>query len=1413
MASSVTDDDYDSDDSCGSSDTGAINDSDTDSGNSSDADTRTTDATDQLSDVGSDEEEDEDEDGTEDEANIAWSGVRKTIPIMLFRPECIYTKVRRLYATGEKYHLAYKMVRTECKVVHQILRKHGFRDVHPNSSDFNLMWTGSHVKPYTLRSLTEFQKVNHFPRSYEITRKDRLYKNFQRMQQSKGVRHFDFLPQTFVTPTEYDDLVAAHMKERGTWIVKPVASSRGRGISLINNPQHVPMDGNHVVSRYISNPLLIDGFKFDCRLYVAVTSFDPLRAYLYEEGLARFATVQYNHTNKTIKNVMMHLTNYSLNKRSNDYVRCNDLNIEDYGNKWSFGAMVRYLQKKGKDVKGMLGRIEEVVSKTLLCAELPVATACKMFMPHRGNCFELYGFDILIDENLKPWVLEVNLSPSLACDAPIDLKIKSNMVSDLFSLIGFIAQDPMMRRISQSKRNQELAASSVLRQQRQRPQSASVSSRPSSAKKSKDVGNQSEKALTAEERRVVTESKDEYQRRVVFVNVVSSCFYKYRNFLESRTNLNQVLHSRLYPDNMFDLSSGTGLFTRAKKVTSTILQELADRELQEHLCQFTRKLDTTENVSGRKQVRNKVRQRYPTLKRMFSAGVMRSAVKSERQEREPLVQGKLEDTQKSSAQAVHSRSSQPTGHKPGSSSVTSSQSSLASGKAQQDGGRSGTQQDGGKGRINPSGKPPVAPPAGSKDNKGARMVLEVQKQPSAKEIRESINVPEIMNSGGDISKLQARLAFATYLLRVQQRLLDETHKPPELLEESAQNDEQMDLVLRFLKRAAGNLQQPFKVIVPSRKLPAHDRRRVLAKQLVDFVQIYNKETEQMDLRRKMDQKLGNPTKDKENDPTEDRFSQFTTIATESELEELLTTYTKQNKSASIFLGTSCSPVSYKHVGDVMARPVSSTTSATVAGLPEGAQPGCSNTATSLHHQRHHSGEGSAVAHGGESRDKETGAGDAAYPISATQNRRPQSTPSGGLRPTSSDAVATSSYGAQTNSSRQRPVSAKMGHRDTGGNSQLLHRPTSAFAQREPPGGEIAARLFSESSQQAIQEALQRLARRQAVRQYSASSSQNQNVVTQQYLQHYNSGGSGGIIPAPATGHHHQASASLTSAARASAHASRSSSSLVNPHQHQHSRGHSWDGLRSQSNSTLDGSMPTSWTAAQPSISQSASASQLRNQFSSQDLPVNGTNVKGTADEPRNGDGEMLWKRDTTGAHHPQQQRMHNPLGSQHFQNVLQQNGLRSPSNPSSDEGGRAAQKQPLSLQEKRQISHDMTQQSKAKHQEKIAQAHSNASALREALQRNAASSGHPTGHSSNHAPGQIKPRPPVKSSQARKPVSVQRMARTTQLDEPSPTAPSQPSPTFYSGLKYNNMTGTTKVPSSGISNIYNSGYQSAVVRH
>jgi hypothetical protein len=100
------------------------------------------------------------------------------------------------------------------------------------------------------------------------------------------------------------------------WIAKPAASSQGKGIVVTNKLSEIPNKGSpHIVSEYINNPLLFDGFKFDLRIYVGITSINPLRIYVYEEGLTRFATAKYSNSVGNKKNAKFtHLTNYSLNK-------------------------------------------------------------------------------------------------------------------------------------------------------------------------------------------------------------------------------------------------------------------------------------------------------------------------------------------------------------------------------------------------------------------------------------------------------------------------------------------------------------------------------------------------------------------------------------------------------------------------------------------------------------------------------------------------------------------------------------------------------------------------------------------------------------------------------------------------------------------------------------------------------------------------------------------------------------------------------------------------------------------------------------------------------------------------------------------------------------------------------------------
>eukprot|EP00742_Colponemidia_sp_Colp-10_P003406 GILJ01003627.1.p1 GENE.GILJ01003627.1~~GILJ01003627.1.p1 ORF type:complete len:790 (+),score=95.75 GILJ01003627.1:266-2371(+) len=317
------------------------------------------------------------------------------------------------------------------------LKSAGFRLT--TGEQWNAMWTGV-LKPEDLKDFTEYQKCNHFPGTWALGRKDNLWRNVSRMKRMYN-KHFDFVPATYLLPTDYDRFQADREEDpKAFWILKPCASSCGRGIRVLTNKSKVKKK-NSLIQRYLANPMTINGYKFDLRIYVLVSSFDPLRIYLYEDGLTRFATEKYSTSAKTVKTRYMHLTNYSVNKKAEKFVKNSNPNEDMTGSKWSLKAFKKYLTEQNLDVEEIFERIKDVIIKTIISVEAQVVNNLNRATRHRGVCFELYGFDILIDKHLKPWLLEVNVSPSLSSSSPLDRKIKHTLLSDVFNLVGFVAFD------------------------------------------------------------------------------------------------------------------------------------------------------------------------------------------------------------------------------------------------------------------------------------------------------------------------------------------------------------------------------------------------------------------------------------------------------------------------------------------------------------------------------------------------------------------------------------------------------------------------------------------------------------------------------------------------------------------------------------------------------------------------------------------------------------------------------------------------------------------------------------------------------------------------------------------------------------------------------------------------------------
>jgi hypothetical protein len=308
-----------------------------------------------------------------------------------------------------------------------------------------------------IRRLNKNQKFNHFPCTYQIGLKDNMYLHFK-MYKKLFPDLYNFVSDTYILPNDAENFEKIYKRNKNVlWIVKPVNMSRGRGVHLLKDMNELKelikksREENSIpdlISRYLDKPHLINKKKYDLRIYVLVASFSPLRIYLYYNGLVRFATEEYQQGN--YDNIYIHITNYSINKnninyksneKSNNDIENKEENLdneEDDSSKWSLVEYRNYFKKLGlSDIMDDIWKqIENIIIKSLITIS---RENCQEISINKNNSlFELYGYDILIDENFKAWLLEVNVNPSLHCTSPLDLSIKTELVTDIFNIIGII---------------------------------------------------------------------------------------------------------------------------------------------------------------------------------------------------------------------------------------------------------------------------------------------------------------------------------------------------------------------------------------------------------------------------------------------------------------------------------------------------------------------------------------------------------------------------------------------------------------------------------------------------------------------------------------------------------------------------------------------------------------------------------------------------------------------------------------------------------------------------------------------------------------------------------------------------------------------------------------------------------------
>jgi tubulin polyglutamylase TTLL2 len=351
-----------------------------------------------------------------------------------------------------------------------------------------LSWRGSRPsrkelqKSQKLNETQQGQQVeeyfNHFLQTRVITSKGHLQYCLKLAAMKFGVDIFDFFPRSWILTQQsnrvilpYEEKRSKELIEKPIWIGKPSNKSRGRGIKITQTleelaeyveekeEEQINLDSMEaaqlvdprkklpyllVVQEYIKNPLLINGYKFDMRLYVLVPSFNPLKVFLYTDGLVRFCTKPYSMedfdrlrhlTNASIQDTVKEEGSEGLSDEERDaFVESVSSVIKPIGkgdfSKRDLRTFLSYMKhNQGHDIQQIWTKIQNVILLTLLS----IFTKEKVQVTQ--NCFELLGFDILITEDLGIKLVEVNLGPSLSIGSEVDAYVKQPLCEDMLEII------------------------------------------------------------------------------------------------------------------------------------------------------------------------------------------------------------------------------------------------------------------------------------------------------------------------------------------------------------------------------------------------------------------------------------------------------------------------------------------------------------------------------------------------------------------------------------------------------------------------------------------------------------------------------------------------------------------------------------------------------------------------------------------------------------------------------------------------------------------------------------------------------------------------------------------------------------------------------------------------------------------
>ena len=240
---------------------------------------------------------------------------------------------------------------------------------------------------------------------------------------------------------------------KNLWLLKRTNLNRGREMKILSNIDEIIKEinsmfdkknnnsnnnnnnnittnkkqklNNLIIQKYLESPLLYNGRKFDIRIWVLFTytiKENNYSVYVFKEGHLKACSDEFNIDNN---NLFIHLTNYSVQKYNKNFSKT------EVGNEISFKMFQDELdrQKSGKNFKKDI--FPEIIKIIWITAR---ACKNKINIMERKNCFEIYGYDFILDTNFAPFLLEINTNPGLEESSPLIKMLVPRMIDDAFRL-------------------------------------------------------------------------------------------------------------------------------------------------------------------------------------------------------------------------------------------------------------------------------------------------------------------------------------------------------------------------------------------------------------------------------------------------------------------------------------------------------------------------------------------------------------------------------------------------------------------------------------------------------------------------------------------------------------------------------------------------------------------------------------------------------------------------------------------------------------------------------------------------------------------------------------------------------------------------------------------------------------------